>query len=362
MHGDPARSSRRRHTIVLVVVGTILGIVFCYLAFRGVTWSDVVDGLRQMKYGYLLPSAALLLLGQFIRSVRFGLIVRPFCRPGMKNLWDLLNIWAAFNMILPARLAELVRPYLLRRFGASFSSGIGAILVERFFDLSGLLLLLGVVLWQTPGLRGTYTVVGQVSLGLLIVGYIGVFLVVGYRDFVQSLLKRILSRFPARFAEVTERIVFHLIESFTVMTDFRQVLLVLILSATLWVVFAAMTYCFLMAFAIEAPFLAAVTIQVFICLGVALPAAPGFIGTFHLAAREALTLFKVSAAVAVSFATIYHLFSLIVCLILGGVSYLTSDFRVNRAMFEGTQPAEDGESPGDGVPAGDPATRRDVSD
>ncbi len=71
----------------------------------------------------------------------------------------------------------------------------------------------------------------------------------------------------------------------------------------------------------------------FICLGVALPSAPGFIGTFHAAGRYALTLFGVKAVVAVSFATVYHLFSFVLCLALGLISYLTSEFRFDQAMF-----------------------------
>lgn len=334
MPDDISRRSQAKRTLILVVGGTILGLIFCYLAFRDVTWHDLVDGLREMRSVYLVPATALLLIGQLIRSIRFGLIVKPFCKPGIKNLWDILNIWAACNMIFPARLAEFVRPYLLQRFGASFSSGIGAILVERFFDLSGLLMLLGIVLWRTPHIRDTYTFVGQLLLAIMLSGYVVVFLVLVYRESIQSSFKRMLSFFPNKFREPAARVLFHLIESFTVMADFKQVLMGFLLSVILWVNFAAMTYCFLMAFSLDAPFLAAVTIQVFICLGVALPAAPGFIGTFHLAAREALMLFKVNTVVAVSFATVYHLFSLIVCLILGLVSYLTNDFRVERRMFQ----------------------------
>jgi hypothetical protein len=113
----------------------------------------------------------------------------------------------------------------------------------------------------------------------------------------------------------------------------------------LWIVFSALTYLFLLAFSIQAPFLVAVTIQVFICLGVALPSAPGFIGTFHAAGRYALTLFGIKAVVAVSFATVYHLFSFVMCLVLGLISYLTSDFRFDQAMFaseSGTASIEDG--------------------
>ena len=49
----------------------------------------------------------------------------------------------------------------------------------------------------------------------------------------------------------------------------------------------------------------------------------------------ALALFGVQAVVAVSFATVYHLFSLVGNLLLGLVSYATSDFRFDRAVFVG---------------------------
>jgi hypothetical protein len=101
-----------------------------------------------------------------------------------------------------------------------------------------------------------------------------------------------------------------------------------------------MTYLFLVAFSIDAPFLVAVTIQVFICFGVALPSAPGFIGTFHAAGRYALTLFGVQAISAISFATVYHLFSLIMCLLLGLVSYWTSHFRFDTAAFSSSSNGE----------------------
>jgi uncharacterized protein (TIRG00374 family) len=117
------------------------------------------------------------------------------------------------------------------------------------------------------------------------------------------------------------------------MASFKQALIIFAYSLLLWVLFSFMTYLFLLAFGIRAPFLVAVTIQVLICLGVALPSAPGFIGTFHAAGRYALALFGVQAVVAVSFATVYHLFSLVGCLALGGLSYVTSDFRFNRSIF-----------------------------
>ncbi len=329
-HRTTGRNLKR---LMLIVVGTALGMFFLYLAFRDISWQDFVTGLKQMKPIYLLPCTLLVLLAQLVRALRFGVILRPICRLPVKDLWDLLNIWAGASMVMPARLGELVRPYLLRRRGVSFSSGVGAMMVERFFDLSGLLLLLGLVLWTTPQIPRIYSILGQVLLVMLAVGYVLVLLVLARRERVEGVVARLLSRLPARAAAFLGGIFRRLLDGFGIMASFKQVMILFAYSVILWVLFSVLTYLFLLAFSIEAPILVAVTIQVFICLGVALPSAPGFIGTFHAAGRYALTLFGVKAVVAVSFATVYHLFTFVLCLVLGLVSYLTSEFRFDQAMF-----------------------------
>jgi glycosyltransferase 2 family protein len=337
--------------LLLIVIGTALGLIFLYLAFRDISWHDFVDGLKQMHPIYLLPCTVLIIFAQLVRAFRFGLILRPILRLPFKDLWDLLNIWAGASMIMPARLGELVRPYLIRGRGASFSSGVGAVMVERFFDLSGLLLLIGIVLWTTPQIPGIYSLMGKILLVMLAVGYVVVVVILAQREKVEKTVTRLLSWLPAKAATFLGGIFQRLVDGFSIMASFRQATIIFCCSVLLWVVFSALTYLFLLSFHVKAPFLVAVTIQVFICLGVALPSAPGFIGTFHAACRYALALFGVKAIVAVSFATVYHLFSFVSCLVLGLISYLSSDFRFDQAMFA-SQPDEASTEDGPGRAGG----------
>lgn len=331
----------RKRTLV-ILLGTALGGFFLYLAFRDISWRDLTQGVGEMKPVYLLPCTVLVAAIQFVRAVRFGLILKPFCPLTTKQLWDLLNIWAGATMLLPARLGEFVRPYLLQRRGASFSSAFGAVMVERFFDLSGLLLLLAVVLWYTPEIPRTYSLLGKGLLVALMAGYAAVLLVLARRERVQAFLNRLSSRIPLKAAEFLAGILIRLIDGLGIMASFSQALLIFGCSLLIWVLFSAVTYLFLAAFSIQAPFLVAVTIQVFICLGVALPSAPGFIGTFHAAGRYALAVFGIQSVVAVSFATVYHLFSLVCCLVLGATSYLTGEFRLDQALLNSDLDQESG--------------------
>lgn len=318
---------------VLIVVGTIFGAFFLYLAFRGISWPDFVAGVSQMKPIYLVPATITVLLIQLVRALRFGVILRPIRSLTVRELWDLLNLWAAAGMVLPARLGEFVRPYLLQGRGTSFAGTFGAVMVERFFDLTGLLLLLAVVLWTTPQVPPKYAFVGKAMLAALTAGYITVLVILSRRETALAVVDKVLSVLPSKIGSFLGGIFKRLIEGFGIMASFKQAVIILLYSIVLWILFAYMTYLFLLAFSIKAPFLVAVTIQVFLCLGVALPAAPGFVGTFHAAGRYALALFGIQAVAAISFATVYHLFCLVINVLLGVISYFTGNFTFDHKMF-----------------------------
>jgi uncharacterized protein (TIRG00374 family) len=320
--------------LVLIVGGTALGLFFFYLAFRDISWSDLAHGIRQMQPIYFIPGAIGVVLIQLIRAARFGLILSPICRLTLKDLWDILNIWGALNMIMPARSGELVRPYLLQQRGAPFSSGLGAVMVERFFDLWGLLTLLALVLWTTPHIPRIYSTLGMVLLVILSAGYAAVLLALARKDRVQTTVVKLTSWLPGKASFFLGGVTGRLVEGLGIMANARQALIIFACSILIWSLFAGLTYTFLVAFSIKVPFLVAITIQVLITFGVALPSAPGFIGTFHAAGRYSLALFGVAAVPAIAFATVYHVFSFVMCGLLGLISYWSGTFRLDFGVSD----------------------------
>ncbi len=318
---------------VLITFGTVLGLFFFYLAFRGISLRELISGVLEVRLAYLIPAAFLIGLIQLLRAFRFGLIIAPFSSVGFKDLWDLTNIWGALNMVIPARLAEFVKPYLLRQCGAPFSSGFGAVLVERFFDLLALLTLLAVVLWNTPQIPAALAFLGKLMPACLAAAYLMVLVILTRREKVQSIVQKLLGILPRRAASFLGGAFSRLIDGLGIMASAKQAALIFACSLAVWTLFACLTYLLLLAFDIRVQFLVAVTIQVVLCIGVALPSAPGFIGTFHAAGRYALELFGVTAVPAISFATVYHFFSLLACLALGSVSYRYGRFRFGRGLF-----------------------------
>ncbi|MEW6349304.1 MAG: lysylphosphatidylglycerol synthase transmembrane domain-containing protein [Thermodesulfobacteriota bacterium] len=327
------RGSPNTKRTLLIIVASAIGLVLLYLTFRDISRHDLAEGLAQMKPAYLVPGFLVMALGMFVRALRFGVILKPFCNLELKDLWDLLNLWGAMNMVLPARLAEFVRPYLLKRRGVSFSMTLGAVMVERIFDLCGLLVLLAVVLWRSPGIPSKYTLLGEIMLICLVVVYVVILAILRRREWFDTILGKLVSHLPPRAAEFLRGTINRLLDGVGIMAHPLHALLVFVYSVAIWLSFSVLTYLFLMAFGIEAPFLVAVTIQVVLCIGAAVPSAPGFIGTFHAACRIALAIFGVQATIAVPFATAYHLFSVLGSILLGLLSYWTGTFRFDHGLF-----------------------------
>jgi hypothetical protein len=103
--------------------------------------------------------------------------------------------------------------------------------------------------------------------------------------------------------------------------------------------------------------LAGITVLVLTCIGIALPAAPGFIGNYHYASVVALGLFGVGKDLALAYAILLHFLTLAVIVIMGvffiNVSKLNVGFSLKSAVSSWQQAAGRGQQA-----AGSPATER----
>jgi uncharacterized membrane protein YbhN (UPF0104 family) len=67
------------------------------------------------------------------------------------------------------------------------------------------------------------------------------------------------------------------------------------------------TYAAFKACAVDAPFSASWVVLAFVGIGVSLPSAPGFVGTFQFFTVAALALFSVDQQTAFSYSIVHHL-------------------------------------------------------
>jgi uncharacterized protein (TIRG00374 family) len=300
-----------------VFVGVALSALLVYLSVRGIDFRDVADGFRTIDYGYLLPALALLLLMQVIRSVRWGVILRPLAKIDQLSIFSVTCVGFLAIVSLPARLGELARPYLIaKKSGLKMSSALATIIVERVFDSLAVLMIAAFVLFFIPlptWLIRTSIVFFLASLALFTV----ITLTIVKREASLRILAALTGKLPPRIAEGLDRLIGHFIEGFRIMVDPTLLIAVTGLSFATWLINALAIYLVFLAFGFQLPATAAFVLMIILIIGIAIPTAPGFIGNWHYSCVLGLSLFGVPRAEALTFAIIYHALSIALTAVLG---------------------------------------------
>jgi uncharacterized membrane protein YbhN (UPF0104 family) len=93
-----------------LLIGIAVSTVFIYLTLKGVDLKEVVHELRNKSYGFLLPVAAVFVLTQIIRSVRWGVLLSPIKAINQRILFPITSVGFMAIIVAPMRLGEIVRP------------------------------------------------------------------------------------------------------------------------------------------------------------------------------------------------------------------------------------------------------------
>jgi hypothetical protein len=294
-----------------------LSALLVYLSLRGIDYQGLAEGFRTLRYAYVPSILATLLLMQVLRSVRWGLILRPLARIDQRTLFSITSVGFFAIVSLPARLGELARPYLIsRRSGIKMSSALGSILVERVLDSLTILFVAVFVLFLMPlppWLIRTSVFFLLVTLALLAVM---IFMILK-QDASLRLFSRLSRKLPPRFADALNRAVRHFLDGFRIIADPALLAIVTALSILIWLVDAVAIYLLFHAFGFQLPIAAALTLMIILIIGIAVPTAPGFIGNWHYFCILGLSLFEIPRTEALAFAIVYHTLAIGIVIVLG---------------------------------------------
>ena len=128
---EPQTTSRWRHLVISLIVS--LG--FLYLAFRNVKFDELGAALGRLNTHWLLVAICVSLLIMVFRAWRWQLELRPLEQVPFGRLWVIVSVaYMAINL-LPVRLGEVVRPWLLsRQSKVSFPNVVGNVVFEKTMD------------------------------------------------------------------------------------------------------------------------------------------------------------------------------------------------------------------------------------
>jgi uncharacterized protein (TIRG00374 family) len=299
-----------------VWVGLGVTALAIWVTLRGVDLREVGRELAAAHPGWLGVMAVTHLVSLWVRAVRWGFLTRAL-RDEPITVGPLFRATAVGFMtlnILPLRIGELARPWLLsRETGVRGSAALGTVVLERAIDFATIAIIGGAVLYFHTQTLPAWVRTGAVVFVLL--ACIPFVLVIALRmreELTLTLLERLFGLLPGGIGPRVLDMVREVCRGLNGLQGARLVIGVVLWSVVLWMIVIPLTFLFgLYAFDIQlgtrGDLLASYTAQVFTAMAVAAPSAPGFFGVYHVACREALALFGVSTAVAVAYGTAVHL-------------------------------------------------------
>jgi hypothetical protein len=287
------------------ILSLLVGGGFLYLAFRNVALAELGVALSQVQLGWLAVSVVISFLIMVFRAFRWQLELRPLEHVPLGRLWVVTAVaYMAINL-LPVRLGEVVRPWLLsKRSGVSFANVVGNLVIEKtldslvilFYILAGLLTISNLPLWVRRG--AIFPAVGAAALVLLVV-------LLWWQG--EAFIDRwVVRRLPEKFGAGLKRAITSILGGMQILPNPFLLLFVFLVSLALWFLPILSSYVMILAFDLDAPFSAAVVVFIFIGFGTALPNLPGMIGPYQYACVLGLGLFGVAEAQALAYGIVLN--------------------------------------------------------
>lgn len=285
-------------------------------------WSDLLTALETAIPAFFVAAVVVCVVAWALRGWRYKLILNGLgIRPTLGFSMACIFVSQTANLVIPARLGDIVRVFLLKhQYETTYSQGISSIAVERIYDI------------LTVALLGLVSIPFFLDFPHEYLALIIVPLVLGVVFFVVLLfIGRIRSK-----NRVVSFILQMLDEIRTVSLSLRSMVLLGGVSIVIWLVDVAV--CILVVLMFQAPLnIASVVLAIVVGnLVKAVPITPGGLGTYEFTVAAILQRGGVPHVTATLIAFIDHLIKNMVTVIGGVVSvYVFGDwmFDVLKGVF-----------------------------
>lgn len=318
--------------VIQIVVGIVFSVIFAYLAVRGIRWNQFFATLQHNKdWWYLLPSVLLFMTSFIFRSVRWHYLLEPVKEVKFPKLFSGVMIGYMGNNVLPVRLGEILRAYVIgRSAGISKSAGFATIVVERLVDIIGLLMFMLIAVLGVHLPERYHTIILLVGLASIVL-LLFFFFLTFYERYTYRILEQLFGFLPEVLAKKATDITQSFVQGLRSLKQTRNYGRIFFHTIMIWTVYALSAYFLIKAFHFDdlydMHFIAGIVIFLIGTIGVMIPSSPGYIGTFHYAIIQALALYGVPDEAALGFAIVMHLTNYIPITALGLFFFLREGFR-----------------------------------
>jgi uncharacterized protein (TIRG00374 family) len=325
-----------------IILGIIISTLFLFFAFRNVDIQELIISFKSADYKFIVPAIALNLLSIGFRSIRWKYLLRPVKEIGIRSLLSAIFIGFMANGVLPVRLGEFIRAYVIgKKENVSKSLSFATIVVARMFDGMTIMFFLVVIL-----LGYSYSFPEWIRNSVYI-AFFFYFLALGFLILLKTrpevslkIAYFLLKPFPEKINQLATRILNSFITGLGILSSTKNMLIASLYSLLVWIPSGFLVYILAGSFGMELSLSASFLLLVILVIGMMIPSAPASIGTIQYFCVVGLAIFGISKATALSFSIVLHFCTLLPVVLLGFVFLFIDGFSLMELKKSANQNAK----------------------
>ena len=318
--------------------GVVLSGVLLVLFLRGYKLQEMARDLKAFHVAYLAPAVFVYLSSFLARAVRWQILLKPLKAISWPVSFSVLMISWMANNLLPARMGELVRAFIIgRREGISASGSFATVVLERVLDgivlvafLAGCLVVSDFS--KAPSGALNPKMVGLLAGGVFLAAFASLFLLFVQESLALRIAGWFLKPLPAGLAGRIRDLLQSFVSGLACLRSGGAFVAVMGLSVLVWLCEAGTLFLLLKGFEIQVPWSASLFVLSILNLGILIPAAPGYVGSFEFFGAASLALYGVGETVAKSFAISAHAVQFIPVTVMGLIFLSREGLRLGTLM------------------------------
>jgi hypothetical protein len=321
---------------LVVATGILISLVAVWLLSVSVDLGATAVTLRRANPAVLFPVVGVMAVQLVLRSVRWSALLPrrdDGRRVGVSTIIPALLIGYLGNVVLPARLGEGVRAVLIaRRERLDVAEVVGTVVLERIVDTATLAVVALLAALMAPTVPGW---VVQTTAGVGVIGFVAVVLLTMLRADLTSWFR---TSVPTLAGAPPVAAVLAVMGRFGRGVGGGQRLPVIGLAAAIstcaWLLDGVTFWLIAAALGIDLGFVAALLVAAVAVLGTAIPSAPGYIGTFEVAATTTAAAIGVARSTALALAVMAHAVTVLPLAVGGAIAVVVLGVRFGGVVAD----------------------------
>ncbi len=312
-----------------LLIAGLTSIVGIYIAFRGENLESLWSQILQIDKVAFYSANLLLLLSCVIRAYRWGLLIEPIEKIGLKHLFSSTMIGYFGNGVLVFRLGELLKAYSISKNSSlSVPQAFGTVILERILDL---LTVLFIFLLFFPWFPFEYEWlrVGVIAFSVLLMAMI-LFIFLVFKFKWNNKLNS-LKIFQTSYGKNIIHILNKIFDGIFLIKNIKHYFGVIVSSGLLWGIYYFITFILLYACGIDLGIVGAGVLLLIGSFAIGIPALPGSAGTYDAGVKFGLiTVFSIVSDKALTYALVSHFVSYFPVVIVGALYFMMGSIKISE--------------------------------